>query len=545
MSILRPMPEAKLQRMATVASRPSWELRARAAASARYAVPAGLFALVVASFFLRSTEMGIGLWIDEGLSVGIAERSVGAIPHALREDGAPPLYYVLLHFWLLASGHSEWGVRGMSLFFALISIPAAWWAGLKIFATTRAAWIAAVLVAFDPFLTQYAQETRMYSLIGFISIFATTCFLRAYVLDASSREARRPWIAGFAVSIAAALYTHNWAVFFTLSCLVAMAYLLRRADRARRRELLLDGLFGFGGAFLLYLPWIPTTLSQAAHTGAPWSNAPAVDAFLGAPGVLLGRTPQIILLVCAIGGLVTLLRPLPGTRSLSSVGRATLVLIVLAVLTVFFAWGMSQISPAWANRYLLIALPPLLLIATAGLANAGRVGLVGLLLVSILWLQDTAPVEKSNVRAISNQLTPSLRPGDLVIVTQPESIAVVAYYLPHGVQIATLTGIRKDTGVWDWRDGVTRLEATTPRKDLAPLVDRLPAGRRVVLIQPIFWALGQWQAPWTKLVRLRSREWEQWLSNDAQLQTIESLPLSFSPPRPNPVQALVMVKTRR
>jgi mannosyltransferase len=261
--------------------------------------------------------------------------------------------------------------------------------------------------------------------------------------------------------------------------------------------------------------------------------------------VLLGRMPEVLLLVCSIGGLATLLKPLPGTRELSTRGRATLVLIVITVLTVFFAWAMSQISPAWANRYLLIAVPPLLLLATAGLSNSGRVGLVGLLLVSFMWVQDTAPVEKSNVRAISNQLAPSLQPGDLVITTQPESVAVVAYYMPPGVKIATLTGIRQDTGVWDWRDGVTRLDATTPQKDLAPLIDRLPVGRRVVLIQPIFWSIGAWQAPWTKLIRLRSHEWEQWLSNDSKLETIEQLPLSFSPPRPNPVQATLMMKTRQ
>ena len=74
-------------------------------------------------------ELGIGFWIDEGLSVGIADRPLGDIPLALREDGSPPLYYMLLHFWLDIAGRSEAGVRGLSLLFALLAIPAAWWAG--------------------------------------------------------------------------------------------------------------------------------------------------------------------------------------------------------------------------------------------------------------------------------------------------------------------------------------------------------------------------------------------------------------------------------
>jgi mannosyltransferase len=526
--------------MATYASRPAWRLRARALGDPRVVVPAGLGVLVAVSLLIRTREISIGFWIDEGISAGIADRSLGAIPHALREDGAPPLYYMLLHFWLAVAGDSEAGVRSLSLAFALLAIPASWWAGRAIWGTPRAAWIAAVLAAFNPFLSQYAQEARMYSLIALLAIPVATCFLRAYVLDEDGD--RRPWIAGFALSLAASLYTHNWAIFLTLSCLVSYGLLLLLGDR--RRELVRDGLLGFGGAFVLYLPWIPTTLYQAAHTGAPWSDAPALDALLGVPGQLLGRIPQIVLLICAGAGLLALWqRREPGER-LSPKARAVAVLAILGVLTIVLAWLMSQVSPAWANRYFAIALPPFILLAAGGLAGAGRLGLVGLLLVVVMWAQDAAPVEKSNVRAVAHAIGPSLAPGDLVISTQPETVPVLHYYLPRGLKYATLTGPLSDVGVWDWRDGVTRLDATTPLKDLKPLIDALPVGHRVALVEPVTWALNRWNAPWTKLVRIRSKEWSQYLSNFANLEVTAIQPPEFTPPRPNPVQATVLVKTR-
>src|SRR4051794_15392123 len=287
--VLRPL-------MSTIASRPAWSVRVRAITGARVAIPAGIGVLVALSLMLRTTQLGIGFWIDEGLSVGIADRPLSDIPFALREDGSPPLYYMLLHFWLDLAGRSESGVRGLSLLFALLAIPAAFWAGRQIWGTQRAAWFSAVLMAFNPFLTQYAQEARMYSLVALLAIPATTCFIRAYALDT---ENRRPWIAGFAVSVALALYTHNWPIFFTVSAAVAWALLWVLADKPRRRELLRDGLLGFGGLFVLYLPWVPTTLYQAAHTGAPWADAPALDSLLGVPGVLLGRMPEVVLLICA------------------------------------------------------------------------------------------------------------------------------------------------------------------------------------------------------------------------------------------------------
>jgi mannosyltransferase len=523
--------------MATYASRPAWRLRARTLAGPRVAIPLGLGALVAVSLLIRTSEISIGFWIDEGISTGIADRAVGAIPHALREDGAPPLYYMLLHYWLKLAGDSEAGVRSLSLFFSLLAIPAAFWAGGAIWGSRRAAWMAAVLMAFNPFLSQYAQEARMYSLIALLAIPVATCFLRAYTLDVD--ENRRPWIAGFAISLAVSLYTHNWAIFLTLACLVCYAWMYVISDR--RRELLRDGLLGFGGAFVLYLPWIPTTLYQAAHTGAPWSDAPALDSLLGVPGTLLGRIPQIVLLICAGTGLLVLWQK---REELGPKARAAVVLAILGVLTVVVAWTMSQLSPAWANRYFAIALPPFILLAAGGLAHAGRLGLVGLLLVVVMWAQDAAPVEKSNVRAVAHDIGPSLAPGDLVISTQPETIPVLHYYLPEGLKYATLTGPLTDLGVWDWRDGVERLDATNPEKDLKPLIDALPVGRRVVLVAPITWALNRWNAPWTKLVRIRSKEWSQYLSDFPNLKVTAIQPPEFTPPRPNPVQATVMVKTR-
>src|SRR5205814_1288112 len=63
----------------------------------RWATPALLAALTAVSLFLRTRILNAGFWIDEGLSVGIAHHHLWSIPHLLRQDGSPPLYYMLLH----------------------------------------------------------------------------------------------------------------------------------------------------------------------------------------------------------------------------------------------------------------------------------------------------------------------------------------------------------------------------------------------------------------------------------------------------------------
>jgi hypothetical protein len=520
-------------RMATYASRPAWELRARAVSSARIAVPLGIGALLAVSVLLRTTELGAGFWIDEGLSVGIADRPLDDIPGVLRQDGSPPLYYLLLHFWLAIAGRSEESVHGLSVLFAALCVPVAFWAGWTLFGR-RTAWIAALLTAVNPFITQYAQEGRMYALVTLLGLVSVTCWLQAFTADADS--VRRAPAIGFAVALAAMLYTHNWALFFGAATGVAWLVLLWRARGEERRRLLRTGLLAYGGVVVLYAPWLPNALYQAAHTGAPWSKSPSLAALASVPARILGEVAEVAVFLAAGSGVLVLLRRRGAEQ------RAVAALLLIAVLTIVLAWVGSQLSPAWANRYLAAGVAPFLFVAAAGFAHAGRLGLVGLALVAILWAIDGAPGEKSNVRTVAESIGPSLRPGDLVVATQPEQVPVLDYYLRAGLRYATLTGPVADTGVTDWRDGVERLRATSAERDLAPLLDRLEPGQRLALVVPQVYALGRWSAPWTEIVRLRSEEWLQYVSNDRRLGLTAVEPADPFPSSPNPVRAQVYLR---
>jgi mannosyltransferase len=527
--------------MATSVSRPEWELRVRSLASARIVVPLGLALLVYLSLRLRTAEFSVGYWVDEGLSVGIADRPLLDIPGTLRQDGSPPLYYMLLNVWLALTDSGEKATHTLSLLFALAAVPVAFWgAGLTF--GRRAAWCAALLTALNPFLSQYAQETRMYSLVVLLSLLATSLFLRAYTGD--RRPARR-WPVLFGVALAATLYTHNWALFLGMAMGLAWLGLLSLAPAAERGARLRDGALGFGLTALLYLPWLPTLLFQAVHTGAPWSRKPGFeDLTMDVTHRLLGHTAWLVLVVGAGGGVVALVRAGRGLR-LTAEGRAVLAVGIVAVGTVMLAFLASRISPAWAMRYMAIALPPFLLLCAAGLAAARGIGLLTLGIVAILWAYDVWPTTKSNVRQVTTAIAPSLSPGDIVVSTQPEQVPVLHHYLPPGLRYATLTGFVGDVGVTDWRDGVDRLRASSPRRDLQPILDGLAPGRRLVMITPIIFDDARWRAPWTELVRVRSEEFSQYVTNDARFQPTSVFPPTPSDRIPNAVSATVLLKTRR
>ena len=524
--------------MATYASRPAWEKRARVVStSAWVAVPLGLGALVAVSLLLRSGELDRGFWIDEGLSVGIADRPLLDIPGILRLDGSPPIYYALLHVWLGLAGRSEEATHALSLGIALLSVPVAWWAARLTFGT-RAGWMAAALVALNPFLTEYAQETRMYALVVLLGLIACGTFLRAFASDEVAPGRR--WPLGFAVALTAMLYTHNWALFFGAACGAAWLVLIALSPpglRDRRRR---DGLLAFGATALLYLPWVPTLIFQARHTGAPWATRPLLSDLLEVPQQLLGVSAGVLLLLAAGSGLASLFegRRDPGR---SAAARAAVALAIMAVLTIVIAFAVSQVSPAWAMRYQAVGLAPALLLAGAGLAYARGIGLAGIVLVGLFWASDAPPKRKSNVSEVAAAIAPSVSPGDVVVSTWPEQIPVLDYYLPDGLRYATIWGPVDDLGVTDWRDGVERMAATSAEKDLKPVLDALPTGRRLVLVTPIIYSLGRWKAPWTELVRLRSLEWRQFVSNDRRLSAVAVRPPDEEP-GVNQQRATVLLK---
>ena len=70
---------------------------------------------------------------------------IADIPAALRHDGHPPLYYVLLHLWMRLFGQGDVAVRALSGVWSLLLFPLVWVAGRR-FGGTRVAWFAVALL---------------------------------------------------------------------------------------------------------------------------------------------------------------------------------------------------------------------------------------------------------------------------------------------------------------------------------------------------------------------------------------------------------------
>src|SRR5204862_181670 len=143
----------------------------------------------------------------------------------------------------------------------------AFWAGNRLFGR-RAAWFTAAFAALSPFLTYFAGEARMYSLLVLESILLCVAFSVAFI----ERRPNGPW--WFAASLAALIYTHYWGFYVAAGAALACALLL--FTRGETRPTVRALVIGFGGATVAFLPWLPTFIGQARSTGAPWSHTPTL-----------------------------------------------------------------------------------------------------------------------------------------------------------------------------------------------------------------------------------------------------------------------------
>jgi mannosyltransferase len=469
-------------------------------------ITAGLLFLMALSAFMRSRYLSGQYWMDEAITTGISLHPLGQIPGVLRHDGNPPFYYMLLHVWMSLFGSTETATHSLSLLAGVLTIPVGGWAGWSLFGR-RAGIMAALLFAFNAWLTAYAQETRMYELMGLLGVIATAAFLQGFVYR------RRRFLPLFGASLTLMLYTHSWGTFFFAGSAISLIPAFISSDD--RRGLLRDALITFVGAGILYLPWAPNLLYQVAHTAAPWDSAPRFGAPVQISRNLLGgdRITMALVLAAAIGLGPLFTRAHRRTREWTALWT----LIALPVAVLGLAWLSSQITPAWASRYFAPVLGAMVLLIAWGCARARVVGLVAIAL-SVVFLANPksfTPQYKSDMRDVAGEVGPLLHQGDLVIVGQPEQTTLAWYYLPAGLRFAnTAGGAVAHPSYMNWVDALSRLKRTDPQATLGPLVASLKPGQQLLYVRPLTEGAQNWEAPWTQLVRRRSAQWGAILESD-------------------------------
>ncbi len=428
-----------------------------------------LVGLVLVLAVLSRLHTSSALWLDEALSVHIARLPLDQLHAALRQDGAPPVYYLLLHGWMRLFGQSPAATRALSTVFALAALPAAWALGRR-WRDTDTGWTTLLLLASSPFAVHYATETRMYALVLLEVTVGGLLLLRARERPTIARLAALPVIAALLV------LTHYWSLFL-LACLGAG--LLWRSRRSTPERRLLVALVSGG---VLMLPWLPTLQFQLAHTGTPWAPAPSLVAAFDTVGGWAGggslAARSLALLLLGLGLVAMLGRATPaGLLIARPADRRAVLLLGLSAgpLVLGLLAGMVARS-GYAPRYSSIALPAALLLVAAGLRVLPprlRTGLTAVVVALGLLSAVRIPFEhrKTQAAIVAAHIRSGLTAAD-VVVSCPDQLGVaVEDLLPSGTDEVGYPSLARPDRI-DWVDYAQRNRAADPQVFLQRLLAR-------------------------------------------------------------------------
>ena len=332
-------------------------------------------ACIAASVALKSlVDAGGPLWLDEAWTGAIARTTpLAAFARQAWLDVNPPLYFVLMHGWVMLAGLSCTALRSPSLAFAVATpIVAALVRTPGLSGPERLTW-AAVLALWGQAIL-YAQEARAYSLLILLAVLQLAALVR--LLRRPDRATAAVWAAAACV---AALTHYHALILAAAQGLVLVAALRTRLLR----------LWPAAFAFLPALAWIAVHAPRVAVFARPdvaWY--PPMDPWLleQALDVAADGWPVVAAVVAAVVGGVVVERALGRASTRFSPGEGALWLAALAsVLSAAAVVALGFARPSFTPRYLVVFGPGVLLglvLACRNLSSEGaRLGRIGVLLI--------------------------------------------------------------------------------------------------------------------------------------------------------------------
>jgi mannosyltransferase len=343
------------------------------------------FGAILVGLLLRLYQADYNFDTDEVFSVRLASSPFAdVISLSLADRPHPPLYNVLLHFWLLMFGTSEVAARTLSVLFSagflIVSLIL-----LRRFVSRGIAAGVLLLLAVSPFFVYYGEQARPYALIALL----TAVNLLAYFRLLQSGE-RKQNVIGWALTCALLVYAHYLGI-LTIALEIVFALLSLTAARWR------IAVVGTAAA-LLITPW---AIAAMAHVliarGDPlsqisWMAAPNLTDFIWFYVGLFGSPAQvrwlaILLVLLALAFVVRLV------RCRQQLPTEQLFLLVMAFGAPLLCWVISIWGPksVFAARQLMAPAISLVFVLALCLQATPRIAAAFLVAALAFWMIGAVP----------------------------------------------------------------------------------------------------------------------------------------------------------
>ncbi len=424
-----------------------------------------LLGILLLAFGLRVFRLDAqSIWYDEGLSIFLAQQTPAQTIAISAVTDHPPLHALLLNGWLRVAGDSDFSARFPSVFFGVLAVALTYALGARL--DRRVGLIGAGLLALSPLAVYYSQEARGYSLLLSLVLIAAGAGLRLMTGDTR----RRMWLA-YTAAMSAALYTHYFAAFawaaLNLAWLVGVALLQRPGARDGKTDSKLFASSRFVIAWLvaqaligvLFAPWLPNALAQAGSNATYFPGRVTWQTVVGdtwrafaagewGDSAIVGWLWFLFVAIGIAGGLIKSKGSAWPGRGARPSPQVVVLLVALAGVPLLAMSALAWLKPKFAPRYLLPALPAVVLLASIGvtrladgtrgrLCRLASIGLAASLALplgyaaSLLPLYTDSSLARPDVRSAAQYIQAHAEPSDAILLIGGHQAPAFTHYY-HG-----------------------------------------------------------------------------------------------------------------
>lgn len=405
-----------------------------------------LLVILSIGLFLRIYDLGSeSIWLDERVSVSVASLNLSDIFFLVGGEISPPLYNIILHWWINLFGDSEFSIRLPSVIFGFLSIFMIYKIGNQLF-DKDVGLLSSLLLGLSVFHIRYSQEARTYSLSALLTLLSIYFFIR--LLEEKSHKI----LIGYTLASILLMYSHIYGLFIIISqniYLIVLFFLSKELFRLNIKRWILTQFL----LIILFIPWIKIliALTFGVVKGGLWIPTPSLLSIVKSFGAYSSRSILLSLLFLFL--LTFSLIKYEGTgsntdrrnifKSIKSYYRRirllnineTLLLWVWLLTPIILPFTISLFStPIYTTKYTIVASPAFFLLIAKGISNINhkylKVIVISIIIVlSLVYIQRYyTKIDKEQWRDVANYVDTNAKNDDLLLFNASYCQTVFDYY---------------------------------------------------------------------------------------------------------------------
>jgi mannosyltransferase len=381
--------------------------------------PIFLFLLNLGLKLLHLTSFAIGH--DEPFSIYYAQSSLGAIFDELKKGNNPPLFEMLLHFWIKLFGISPFSVRMLPTLFACLCPVVLYYFAKRNF-YLRAGIFSSLLLTFSDLLLYYSHDCRVYSLFVLLTLLSVYYYLEVIC---SNRITFFKQIL-FVCFSTLLIYAHYFG-FFVL--IIQSAHLL-----FFHKKQFLKTSISYVLILLLYLPCVLNIFTRFdASIKGTWVEPPSGIDSLYNMLWSFSNFPFITVTCIAVlffGGLKAIISK---AYLKWKEGSATILVLGWFLIPFFGMFFISYWMPMYISRYLVFILPAYYILIVLCSEILFKKAIYGNILLIILvscfaFTNDLNPDKKQPIFEAINSIKQNKDTSTLVVIGSDQILPTIAYH---------------------------------------------------------------------------------------------------------------------